>query len=127
MAIMLITHDLGVVANRADRVVVMYAGYVVEEQPAEDLLRSARHPYTKALMGARPRRRPRIGPRPKLTDIPGRVPAPKDVTGQGCIFAPRCASALNICQTRTPALAAFGGGRRASCHLLVESVVEAAE
>lgn len=117
MAIVLITHDLGLVSHYADRVVVMYAGRLVEERPGKDLFLSASHPYTKALMGARPRRRPRVGARPKLTDIPGQVPLPADVALQGCSFAPRCASVLDVCKTLEPPMRAFGADCRIACHL----------
>lgn len=127
MAIVLITHDLGLVSHRADRVVVMYAGGLVEEQPGEDLLSSARHPYTRALIGARPRRRPRAGSRPRLTDIPGQVPPPAEIVSGGCSFAPRCAFALDVCKTQNPPLHDFGPGRRASCHLLTAPAAVAAE
>ncbi len=126
MAIILITHDLGLVADRADRVVVMYAGDLVEEQPAEDLLRSARHPYTKALIGARP------GAGRALERDQSSLTSQDGFRLQGTLqgrmyFHSRCASALNICKTQRPPLAAFGDDRRVSCHLFAELAVEAAE
>lgn len=127
MAILLITHDLGLVSHRADRVAVMYAGSLVEENPAADVIQSARHPYTRALIGARPYRRPRSGPRPRLTDIPGQVPAPANVPPEACSFAPRCSFAFDICRTQKPAFRELGPDRRASCHLLSDLSVVAAE
>ncbi|WP_425994992.1 ABC transporter ATP-binding protein [Afipia sp. DC4300-2b1] len=126
-AIMLITHDLSLVAHRADRVAVMYAGSLVEEQPADDLIRAARHPYAKALIGARPLRRPRLGPRPRLTDIPGQVPSPADVASNGCSFAPRCAVAVGLCTQQRPNLHRFGPDQAASCHLVSDNPAVPAE
>lgn len=125
MAIVLVTHDLGLVAQRADRVAVMYAGNLVEEQSASDLLASAQHPYTRALIGARPQRRPRTGARPRLVDIPGQVPAPQYMNTTGCSFAPRCAQALEVCEKMTPPSIHIGITGRAQCHLL--ALADAAE
>ncbi len=117
MAVVLITHDLRVVANRADRIAVMYAGSLVEEQPAGMRLEEARHPYTLALVGARPQRRPRVGPRPRLTDIPGQVPSPADVGAAGCSFAPRCAQAMAVCTSERPPRLRSTSGGMVACQL----------
>lgn len=118
MAIILVTHDLDVVRHRADRVAVMYAGKVVEEHQSTDLIENPRHPYTRALIGARPTRRPRNGQRPKLIDIPGQVPAPGNVLSYGCAFAPRCSTAIPVCSRVTPPISGFKLDRVA-CHLPV--------
>ena len=111
MAILLITHNLGLVGDLADRVAVMYAGQIVEEAPAGDLLRRPRHPYTQALM----RSVPEIGrPTDRLAAIPGQVPSP----GQwptGCRFAPRCPQAEPACRAVAPALKADGPARWLRC------------
>ncbi len=109
MAIVLISHDLGVVAENCDRVAVMYAGRIVEEAPADELFADPRHPYTRGLIGALP---PIDGPRRRLTAIPGTVPDPKAMP-PGCAFAPRCASsdrALRERSRRACAPSANGGG-----------------
>ncbi len=98
-AVILITHDLGVVAEVADRVIVMYAGRRVEEAPVTDLFDAPLHPYTRGLMGAIPH----AGGGDRLTDIPGTVPALWDLP-QGCAFAPRCPVATERCRTERPVL-----------------------
>jgi len=100
MAVLLITHDLGVVAEFCDRVAVMYAGRIVEEAPAAELFKNPRHRYTEALLHTMPAANP---PGRKLPSISGTVPAPKD-RGEGCIFAPRCGFALPRCVAELPAL-----------------------
>ena len=89
-----ITHDLGVVADCCDRVIVMYAGEIVEDAPVDALLEHPMHPYTSALLGSIPRHGKAHG---RLTSIPGRVPAAADMPG-GCRFAPRCAHAIAACE-----------------------------
>ncbi|MFN8722294.1 MAG: ABC transporter ATP-binding protein [Rhodospirillales bacterium] len=115
-AIVLITHDLGVVAEMADRVVVMYAGRKVEEGPVRDILRAPRHPYTLGLL----RSMPRLGaasrgtaPR-RLLEVPGIVPSLREPI-LGCAFAPRCALAVDRCRRDAPPLADEGPGREAAC------------
>ncbi len=93
MAILLITHDLGVVAETCDRVLVMYAGEIVEEGPVEELLTRPRHPYTRALLAATPRNDVRMD---RLPTIRGTMPAAWEWP-QGCRFAPRCAHAQPRC------------------------------
>jgi peptide/nickel transport system ATP-binding protein len=93
MAMVLISHDLGVVAENCDRVAVMYAGRIVEQAPANQLFADPVHPYAQGLIGALP---PLDGPRRRLTAIPGTVPDPAHMPG-GCAFAPRCALAAEPC------------------------------
>jgi oligopeptide/dipeptide ABC transporter ATP-binding protein len=100
MAVLLITHDLGVVAEFCDRVAVMYAGRIVEEAPAAELFRRPRHRYTEALLHTMPAANP---PGRKLPSISGTVPAPLD-RGDGCIFAPRCGFAVARCTSELPSL-----------------------
>jgi peptide/nickel transport system ATP-binding protein len=100
-AIILITHDLGVVAEMADRVVVMYAGRKVEEAPVKALFAKPRHPYTVGLLGSMPHLGGSLsdvpGQRPKrLVEIPGVVPSLKEAL-PGCLFAPRCPQASAQC------------------------------
>ncbi len=111
MAMLLITHDLGVVAEMCEDVFVMYAGRIVERAPAAQLFRSPRHPYTSGLLAASPRRTPR-GVR--LATIPGMVPAPGK-RGTGCNFADRCARAIGRCRTERPPLAAVPNGQLVAC------------
>ncbi len=104
MAMLLITHDLAVVASIADRVAVMYAGEIVEEATVEELFSNPQHPYTQGLIRAVPD----IGSTPhKLRSIPGRVPPPQ-VPPPGCTFAPRCEHALNKCWDLSPELLTHG-------------------
>lgn len=102
-SIILITHDLGVVAEVADRVVVMYAGRVVEEAPVKELFRAPMHPYTRGLLAARPQLHdaPGVKPAARLTEIPGRVPSLRDEI-VGCSFAPRCSFAVEHCFKKQP-------------------------
>jgi peptide/nickel transport system ATP-binding protein len=112
MAVLLITHDMGVVAETAKRVVVMYAGRKVEEAPAADIFRAPRHPYTRALLGAVPR----LGAiRANLAEIPGVAPSPMHRPA-GCAFASRCTSATELCRRAAPALALKAPGHVAACH-----------
>ncbi|MFD1037525.1 ABC transporter ATP-binding protein [Virgibacillus byunsanensis] len=112
-SILLITHDLGVVAEICDRVVVMYSGQVVEEGTTRDVLKSPQHPYSKGLI----RSLPKIYERePKLYSIPGTVPKPKK--GRvGCRFAPRCEFAFDRCFQENPELYYLNSGRRSRCFL----------
>ena len=116
-AIILITHDLGVVAEMAARVVVMYAGKKVEEAPVRDLFARPRHPYTRALLGSIPRLNkgaPTAGDRVRLAEIPGVVPSLKQ-RHAGCLFAPRCSSATDHCRASAPAFAEKASGHWAAC------------
>ncbi|GAK32726.1 ABC transporter ATP-binding protein [Iodidimonas nitroreducens] len=115
-AILLITHDLGVVAEMAERVIVIYAGRKVEEGPVRDLLRCPRHPYTRGLLGAVPRlgaslKAEKAG---RLLEIPGTVPR-LDQPIIGCAFAPRCAYAVDRCHRERPPLEARDPGHLAAC------------
>ena len=115
-AIVLITHDLGVVADVAERVMVMYAGRKVEEALVEELLASPRHPYTRGLLAAIPRPgASQHGQRSRLTEIPGMVPSLKQRI-DGCLFAGRCAQATELCHRAMPALEAKSSGHFAACH-----------
>ncbi|WP_119680113.1 ABC transporter ATP-binding protein [Indioceanicola profundi] len=107
MGLVLITHDMGVVAEMADRVVVMYAGQVAETRRADDLFAAPRHPYTRALLDALPERA--LGKR-RLPTIPGVVPGVFD-RPQGCLFNPRCAFAIDACRAGRPPLLDDAGGR----------------
>jgi oligopeptide/dipeptide ABC transporter ATP-binding protein len=109
LAVLLVTHDLGVVAEAADRALVLYAGEIVEEAPVGRLLDAPEHPYTKALLAARPGRAAGAG-RPTLTAIGGSVPEPGSWP-PGCRFAPRCPEALGRCRAERPRPVARPGGR----------------
>ncbi len=100
MALLLITHDLGVVAETCDEVAVMYAGTIVEQAPAERLFAAPRHPYTAALLASIPQLRPGVR---RLPSIPGTVPAP-GLRPPGCAFVDRCTRRLERCTSDRPAL-----------------------
>jgi oligopeptide/dipeptide ABC transporter ATP-binding protein len=115
LSLLFITHDFGVVAQIADRVAVMYAGRVVEEGPASEVLRHPRHPYTEGLLRAAPRLA-----RERLVAIPGAVP-PLDSLPAGCAFGPRCARHVAECDAAVPALIHASGAsdsHRARCILV---------
>ena len=115
-AIVLITHDLGVVAEVAERVVVMYAGRKVEEAPVVPLFRSPRHPYTQGLLGSVPKLGSSLhGTETRLSEIPGLVPSLKEKI-PGCVFASRCPYATDLCREIAPALEAKAPGHLAACH-----------
>lgn len=116
MALILITHDLQLVTRWVDQVAVMYAGKVVEERPVASLLEEACHPYSQALIAARPHRRPQHAPRQRLAEIPGRVPAPGEL-GPGCAYADRCDSAIAACWSKAPAMHQSGSSR-VWCHAI---------
>ncbi|PCD75906.1 ABC transporter ATP-binding protein [Pseudothioclava arenosa] len=121
MALILITHDMGVVAETAQRVQVQYAGQKVEEQPVEGLFATPHHPYTAALLAALPER----ATTRRLPTIPGVVPGQYDRPA-GCLFAPRCAKATEICHsTRAPVQGAELGLAR--CHHPVTQPEEATQ
>jgi peptide/nickel transport system ATP-binding protein len=104
-AVMLITHDLGVIAETADRVAVMYAGRIAEIGPVRDVVQRPHHPYTKGLMGAIPT----IGGRAsRLAQIPGSMPRLAAIP-KGCAFHPRCSHAFHRCRIERPELMAAGG------------------
>jgi peptide/nickel transport system ATP-binding protein len=115
MGLILITHDLGVVAQTARRVVVMYAGRKVEEADVEDLFAKPLHPYTRGLMASIPALPSERGnDDARLSEIPGMVPALTKLPA-GCAFAPRCKLAVKRCQEEYPPLQEFGGSHWAAC------------
>ena len=124
-AIMLITHDLGVVAEVAERVMVMYAGRKVEEAPVAALFRTPRHPYTQGLLGAVPKLGSSLaGDETRLAEIPGSVPSLK-ARITGCVFAGRCPRVTELCRQVAPALEAKAPGHFAACHYAATEAVAA--
>ncbi|MGH8231615.1 MAG: ABC transporter ATP-binding protein [Steroidobacteraceae bacterium] len=112
-AIVLVTHDLGVIAEAADRVAVMYAGRIVEQAPVHELFAHPRHPYTEGLQQSIPRI---DAPRPaQLPSIGGAPPDPARLPA-GCAFAPRCLYRLPLCEIETPALLEAGADHLKACH-----------
>ncbi len=111
MALVLITHNMGVVSEMAQRVAVMYAGQVAEQREVDALFAAPQHPYTAALLAALPERSPADG---RLATIPGVVPGLHDRPA-GCLFAPRCADATALCQAQRPGLRDWQGGQ-VRCH-----------
>jgi dipeptide transport system ATP-binding protein len=111
VGILIITHDLGVVAGLADRVAVMYAGRIVEHAPVEQLFATPAHPYTAALLAAMPERS--VG-HSRLATIPGVVPGLYD-RPSGCLFSPRCAYATRRCERERPVLRPWEQGL-VRCH-----------
>jgi oligopeptide/dipeptide ABC transporter ATP-binding protein len=117
MSLLLITHDLGVVAQMASRVVVMYAGQIVEEGNMGDIFERSFHPYTQGLLKSMPRLGDRRGSRPeRLQEIPGTVPSLTE-KAIGCKFADRCPHMFDVCRDQQPALFKIGDGQRARCWL----------
>ncbi len=112
LALLLITHDLGVVAEMADRVAVMYAGRIVEEAPVKLLFQDPKHPYTRGLMASMPGGAPGT----RLRAIQGTVP-PLGQLPAGCAFTPRCADRFEPCPTAPPGDTNVGPGRRVKCYL----------
>jgi oligopeptide/dipeptide ABC transporter ATP-binding protein len=112
MAVLLITHNLGIVADIADTVMVMYAGQIVEQASAEHVFTHPRHPYTRGLLASVPQI---SGAKTKLTVIPGTVPSPYFYP-QGCRFRPRCPHADQRCQMEPPILQEWGPAHLARCH-----------
>jgi peptide/nickel transport system ATP-binding protein len=115
MGLILITHDLGVVAQTAQRVIVMYAGKKVEEADVETLFANPRHPYTRGLMGSIPAV-PSLDAKAdaRLVEIPGMVPSLTNLP-KGCAFAPRCTLAIERCREEYPPLQRFGANHLAAC------------
>jgi peptide/nickel transport system ATP-binding protein len=116
MGVIMITHDLGVVAESCDRVVVMYAGRKVEEADVVDLFDRPLHPYTRALMASMPAMNTRSR---RLAEIPGMVPAAHEL-GRGCAFAARCPLANERCRSAAPDLQDVGGGHVVACFAVEE-------
>src|SRR3954465_4487248 len=115
-SVLLITHDLGVVAENCSRGIVMYAGEVVEEATTVDLFARAHHPYTEGLLGAMPRVG---GEKDRLATIPGTVPPPTNWP-KGCRFRDRCPYSWERCEVEHPPLYQIGGGHTSRCHLADE-------
>ncbi|HEX7065780.1 MAG TPA: ABC transporter ATP-binding protein, partial [Bacillales bacterium] len=115
-SILLITHDLGVVSELAERVIVMYAGEVVEEAPIDELFNDPYHPYTDGLIASVPTLDGEIE---RLNSIPGNVPAP-DALPQGCRFAPRCPKVFDRCLTEKPEFKPMDAKRGVRCFLYDE-------
>ena len=115
-SILLITHDLGVVSELAERVIVMYAGEVVEEAPLEDIFYEPLHPYTEGLIASVPSLRGEIK---ELATIKGNVPSP-DALPKGCRFAPRCSKAFDRCLEEKPTLQSHSDSRSIRCFLYEE-------
>lgn len=111
MSVLLITHNLGVVSEMCDRVIVMYAGRIVESAPARSILDNPQHPYTQGLLASLPRRGLEQA---RLNYIPGYVP-PASRWAEGCRFIERCSSALERCRTEAPSLTENGEGHWVSC------------
>jgi peptide/nickel transport system ATP-binding protein len=118
-AIILITHDLGVVAETCQRVIVMYAGRTVEEARVLDLFDRPAHPYTRGLLGATPARA--TTRRRRLAEIAGIVPSLREPI-RGCSFAPRCALAIDRCRVEAPPMQPLGPGHQAACWRAGETV-----
>jgi oligopeptide/dipeptide ABC transporter ATP-binding protein len=115
-AVVLITHDLGVIAEMASRVVVMYAGKVMEEAPVKELFKDPRHPYTRGLLGSIPVIGRKVQTGRRLQEIPGVVPSLLRMP-QGCRFHPRCPEAISICSEQEPPMVSLGEHRRVNCWL----------
>ncbi len=122
-AILLITHDLGVVAETCERVIVMYAGQVVEEAPVREIFKNPQHPYTKGLIQSVPDMRFK---KDSLYSIPGNVPKPGTIK-EGCRFAPRCEYATERCMKETPSLYQTSDVHQARCFLIEEEVHQTAD
>jgi peptide/nickel transport system ATP-binding protein len=113
MAILLITHDLGVVAEMCDRVAVMYAGRVMEQGPVREIFRNPQNPYTIGLMNSIPKLE---GERTRLQPIEGNVPSVRNMP-QGCRFTARCPYVMDICREHDPGLLAVGENHISRCWL----------
>jgi oligopeptide/dipeptide ABC transporter ATP-binding protein len=115
-AIVLITHNLGIIAEMASRVVVMYAGKVVEEAPVKEIFKDPRHPYTRGLLGSIPVIGRKAQRHRRLQEIPGIVPSPLQ-TPLGCRFHPRCPEVMDRCCSQEPPMIQLARHRRVSCWL----------
>lgn len=116
MSVLYITHDLGVVANIADRVYVMYAGIIAEQGNTSQIFHNARHPYTQGLLASLPSR---VKRGKRLYSIPGTVPNPARKP-EGCPFHPRCPDAVSVCREELPQMCDYGAGHLARCPVLFE-------
>jgi peptide/nickel transport system ATP-binding protein len=117
-AIMLITHDLGVVAETCQRIIVMYAGRTVEEASVLELFDRPAHPYTRGLLASIPHR---SSANRRLAEIPGTVPSLREPIA-GCAFAPRCPIAIDRCRSEAPPMLALAPGHRAACFRAAETI-----
>jgi peptide/nickel transport system ATP-binding protein len=117
MAVMLITHDMGVIAETAQRVVVMYAAKVAEEAPVAELFKEPLHPYTQGLLRSIPRIDLDATEKRRLETIPGSVPTLRGEIAPGCRFAPRCPFVKSVCTEKDPALKEVKPGHKVSCWL----------
>ncbi len=117
-AIMLITHDLGVVAETCQRIIVMYAGRTVEEAPVLELFDRPAHPYTRGLLASIPHR---SAANRRLAEIPGTVPSLREPV-MGCAFAPRCPIVIDRCRTEAPPMLALAPGHHAACFRAAETI-----
>jgi peptide/nickel transport system ATP-binding protein len=115
MSIVLITHDLGVIAENCDQVAVMYAGQIVETADVRGLFKHPLHPYTRGLLVSIPSLARHS--KTRLPTIDGSVPDLSHMPG-GCRFADRCPDVIDICRTQVPQLKSVGKGRKAACHLI---------
>lgn len=113
-SLLFITHDLGVIAEMADDILVMYLGRIVETGTVSDLLRNPKHPYTRGLLGSIPSITDKK--RERLQAIKGTVPSPFNIP-EGCGFAPRCEACMDICLVKKPELKPISGGQKAACWL----------
>ncbi|NOU78545.1 ATP-binding cassette domain-containing protein [Paenibacillus sp. LMG 31459] len=119
MSILLITHDLGVVAEMADYVIVMYSGQIVEEGGVVELFQNPKHPYTRGLLKSKPVMGQRLE---ELYSIPGQVPSPLALE-PSCYFHDRCGHCMDVCRTRQPQLQETGSGQKVACWLYEEAEV----
>jgi peptide/nickel transport system ATP-binding protein len=117
MAVMLITHDMGVIAETAQRVVVMYAAKVAEEAPVGELFKEPLHPYTQGLLRSIPRIDLAATERRRLETIPGTVPTLRGEIAPGCRFAPRCPFVKSVCTEKDPVIKEVKPGHKVSCWL----------
>jgi oligopeptide/dipeptide ABC transporter ATP-binding protein len=116
-AILLITHDLGLIAEMVSRVIVMYAGQVVEEAPVIELFKKPLHPYTRGLMGSVPKLGQKsTDGRKQLDEIKGIVPSLQNLP-QGCRFNPRCSLVMDKCRQQTPEMVSMDSQRQVRCWL----------
>jgi peptide/nickel transport system ATP-binding protein len=119
-SLMLITHDLGIVAEVCDKVAIMYAGEIVEYGTLEEIFRSPKHPYTVGLFQSIPNMKKRTK---RLTPIKGLMPDPSELPN-GCIFHPRCPQATEACRQAVPEVVSLSGSHTVRCHLYSEGKVE---
>lgn len=116
MGIVFITHDLGVIAQTADKVAVMYLGRIVEQGSVRDVIRKAAHPYTQGLLNALPKLDDLDAP---LTPVPGDIPSPLE-RPSGCVFHTRCALAEDRCKAQVPPMRTFDDGHQAACFVTAD-------